>query len=357
MPSDQPHSAPGASGIGIVNPLEYPDWDQSVGSLPGAGFFHGRAWARVLHETYGYRPVYFVRNEAGRPQALLPLMEVRSWLTGRRGVALPFTDACEPLAADADAARQLREAAYQYGTGQGWKYLETCGGRHFLGETPASTVFYGHQLDLRGGEAALQGRFDGAVRRAIKKAGQQDGLKIDFSRDAAGMDSFYRLLCLTRKRHGLPPQPARFFDNIQRHVLAGGHGWTVLATHGDRPVAGAVYFHAGKKALYKYGASDDDFQHLRANQLVMWQAIRRYAAEGYDLLDFGRTSLTNEGLRRYKLNWGTTEQTVEYFRYDLRQRAYLPAKDGASGWHSQVFRRLPIPVLRAAGALLYPHMG
>lgn len=357
MPSDQSHSANGEFGIGVVNPLEIADWDQRVGCLPGSGFFHRSAWARVLKESYGYSPSYLVLNDSEGLKAALPLMEVDSWLTGKRGVALPFTDRCEPLALTSGAAGQLFNAAIELGIQRSWKYLEYCGGRQFLSEQPASTVFYGHQLDLRGGKEALLFRFNGAIRRAIKKAGRQDGLKIEFARDVAATEAFYRLHCLTRKRHGLPPQPFQFFANIQRYVLAEGHGWIGLATQGETPVAGAVYFHSGRDALYKYGASDESRLDLRANQQVMWEAICRYAAEGYESLDFGRTSLSNEGLRQYKLNWGTIEKRLEYFRYDLRSRKYVATSDNSTGTHALLFRYLPMPFLKCFGRIIYKHIG
>src|SRR5882672_2675051 len=44
-----------------INPLECPAWDSLLAVRPGGSFFHGSAWARVLHETYGHQPVYFCR--------------------------------------------------------------------------------------------------------------------------------------------------------------------------------------------------------------------------------------------------------------------------------------------------------
>ena len=38
--------------------------------------------------------------------------------------------------------------------------------------------------------------------------------------------------------------------------------------------------------IYKYGASDERHQNLRANNRVMWEAIRRHAADGFAILDF-----------------------------------------------------------------------
>jgi hypothetical protein len=349
------HAAAADSGIRIVDPLSIADWDRQVGRLPEATFFHGAAWLRVLHDSYGYRPLYFVQGEPGRPHSVLPVMEVDSRLTGRRGISLPFTDACEPPVANATTMQELFDTALDYGAARGWKYLECRGGRAMLPGTPISTAFHGHCLDLRRDEAALLAGCDGAVRRAIKKA-EQNGLEIEFSQSAAAMKDYYRLHCLTRKRHGLPVQPGKFFRAIQRHVLAAGQGWVALARQHGRPVAGAVYFHAGRTVHYKYGASDNAYQHLRANQLVMWRAIQRYAAEGFQTLDLGRSSLANAGLRTYKLNWGAVEKRIDYYRCRLPDRRFITAKDAAEGWHTRIFRLMPVPLLRFIGTMLYRHI-
>ncbi len=362
MPLAPPSSAP--LSVQRINPLDDSGWDARLARFPDATFFHGAAWARVLHDTYGFRPEYFVvapRAGGAGPEApvggaVLPLMEVDSWLTGRRGVSLPFTDACAPLTADGAAFSALGAAVRDRARERAWKYWECRGGRPQFGAVPASTSFWGHQLELSSDVPALLSRLESSTRRAVRKA-EQSGLTIEFSRERADMQTFYGLLCGTRRRLGVPPQPWRFFENIQRLVLARNDGWVVLARHGRLPVAGAVYFQSGRTAIYKFGASDDRWQHLRANNLVMWEAIRQFARQGLALLDFGRTSLANEGLRRYKLGWGSVERAIEYVRYDARSGDFVTARDQSSGWHSRVFRLLPLPISRMIGASLYKHVG
>jgi hypothetical protein len=337
-----------------VNPLADPRWDARLAGCPGATFFHGAAWARVLHGAYGFDPVYFTTGDGERLSSLLPVMDVRSWLTGRRGISLPFTDACAPLAADAASARALFEAARDDAKRSDWKYLECRGGRALLGDPPASTSFFGHRLDLSPGEARLFADTADSVRRAVRKA-DHSGLTITFSCELADVRAFYRLLGKTRKRHGLPAQPFRFFAAIHRHILAQNQGCVVLARHGGVPVAGAVFFHFSRTALYKFGASDERFQHLRANNKVMWEAIAWHAQKGFAQLDFGRTSLANAGLRRFKLGWGATEHPIDYVRYDLPAAAFTAGRDESSGWYNRLFRRLPVSLSRVAGALLYKH--
>ena len=340
----------------VLNPLAVADWDKQLALLPGAGFFHSAAWAGVLYDTYGYSPNYLAGSDSvGNLDSLLPLMEVDSWLTGRRGVALPFTDESAPLCRDSDSFQQLLLAAKQLGRERRWKYLELRGGKKWLPDAPASTAYFHHSLQLQSNPAGLFSGFVDPVRRAIRKA-ESHHLDVEFSQSLESMQVFYRLLCLTRRRHGVPPQPFPFFAQIQRQILATNQGWIVLARQGKIPVAGAVFFHFGRQAIYKFGASDETRQQLRANNLVMWQAIQHYAKAGFDRLDFGRTSLANAGLRQFKLAWGTREEPLEYLRFDFRNGNFVTARDESTGWHNRIFQSLPLPLSRLAGSLLYRHI-
>lgn len=338
-----------------VNPLEDADWDATVKTYPSASFFHSAAWARVLHETYGYAPAYLRDDEGESQPAFLPLMEVDSWLTGRRGISLPFTDDCGALGADAGSFQRLYQAALALARTRGWKYLELRGDRQFLAEAPASESYFGHTLALHPDEAKLFAGVDDSGRRAVRKA-EASGLAVTFSQDPEAMTAFYGLLCRTRQRHGLPPQPFRFFQTIHRHVIAQNLGTVALARLGDEPVAGAVFFHHGSNVIYKFGASNDRFQHLRGNNLVMWRAIARFARNGFTSLDFGRTSLCNRGLRQFKGGWGTTEHCIDYVRFDCRSAQFRRSEDRSSGWHTKVFNALPSFVSRPIGATLYRHI-
>jgi hypothetical protein len=88
----------------------------------------------------------------------------------------------------------------------------------------------------------------------------------------------------------------------------------------------------------------------------MWRAIEHESRRGAQTLDFGRTSLHNEGLRRYKLNWGSEEKTINYLKWDSRHGRFIQGKDRSSGFQNLAFRRLPALVSRAAGRFLYPHI-
>lgn len=342
------------SAAQCVNPLAHADWDAMLTKHPDASFFHSAAWASVLSQTYGYTPRYFVIREGGALRGLLPMMEVKSRLTGLRGVSLPFTDECEPLVADGCSFKNLVSDALALGRSNGWKYVEFRGARKWFGDAPASLAFHSHVVELSGDEETLFGRAEAPVRRAVRKS-EKEGVRVEFLDSQCAVREFYELLCRTRKKHGMPPQPFVFFENIHRHVISQKLGTVALARHGGRAIAGAVYFNFGGKAIYKFGASDEESQHLRGNNLVMWEAIKHHARVGCRMLHLGRTSLGNEGLRRFKLGWGAREERMEYMKFDLRKNEFLQDKDGSSGWHTGMFKAMPIWASRVIGATLYRH--
>lgn len=333
-------------------------WDDALSAFPAATVFHSAAWSRVLCASYGYRRCYVQITEDGEPTALLPLIGVESWATGKRGISLPFTDECAPLYGNRAAISALLDAVQAHACQQNWKYLEFRGGQELFDSNPdykVGTAFYGHALNLQQANDSLLAACDSPTRRAIRKAERQN-LEITFSTEPSAMHSFYPLMCQTRRRHGLPPQPWSFFANIHRELIARSKGVVALARLGDAVIAGAVFLHSGRTALYKFGASDESAQQFRPNNLLLWEAISWHAARGFLRLDFGRTSLQNAGLRRFKLGWGTTETHIAYTRINPHNGDYLQAPDRAHGTHSHVFRALPPRLARLAGQLLYKHI-
>src|SRR4030095_2314747 len=133
-------------------------------------------------------------------------------------------------------------------------------------------------------------------------------------------------------RQGVPPQPFVFFENLYRHAIACGHGMVMLARQNGVPVAGAVFLHVGGRVVYKFAASDPRQLDTRPNNLVLWEALRWYGARGGESLDLGRTSASHDGLRRFKLSWGSQERRIEYLRYDTGTGRLLAAGDRGKRW-------------------------
>ncbi len=259
-------------------PYIFPNWDELVRTFPDCSFFHSVAWSKVLSESYRYTPAFFVSNKENN-QAVIPIMDVKSALTGRRGVSLPFTDYCEPLVAGDIKFQDILDQIIQYGKRVNWEFIEFRGGEQFLPGALSSSRFFGHRLDISRENDKIFSAFKDAFKRNIKKA-YANGVSVQFFDTKEAVKEFYRLNCITRKRHGLPPQPYLFFRKVYEHIISKDQGVVALASHNKSFIAGAVFFHFGGKALYKYGASDMKYQNLRPNNLVMWEAVRWYRERG-----------------------------------------------------------------------------
>jgi hypothetical protein len=338
-----------------MNPLVDREWDDAISAHPDATIFHSTAWARVLVDTYGHRPCYVQISLNGGLLALVPMMEVQSVLTRSRGICLPFSDYCAPLTFSSFGHELVTQKLQQIAHERCWSYFELRSHSIVPVNTPASESYYGHFLDLRIGPEALISNFSSSVKRAVRKA-QRSGLNVSIQSSPDAMAQFYELHVRTRRRHGVPPQPRSFFINIQRHLISSGFGFIVLVECQKAPIAAAMFFKLGRHAVYKFGASDERLQELRANNFAMFEGIRYLADAGAEALHFGRTDKENNGLRRFKLSWGATEEEINYARFEMASGSWEHSRDSRSTLHKRVFRALPASLNRLAGAMIYPHL-
>jgi CelD/BcsL family acetyltransferase involved in cellulose biosynthesis len=350
-----------ATAVGVrggleLDPTTDPSWTDLVARSPAATIFHHPAWAGLLRATYGYgMTACAVPGEDGRLVAGLPVAAVSSRFTGRRLVALPFSDLCPPLVADDAppwAGTALRQALGVFQAGHGLR-LEVRGTGHVLQRSPAGERFHHHVLALGPEIAAVERRFaKPQVLRGVRRA-RREGLTAWTATDRSALEAFYRLHVATRRRLGVPTQPRRFILGFEG-LFARGLGFVILVRRDERPVAAGVFLALGETLLYKYGASDARFLGLRPNNLLFMEAIRWGCEHGMRRLDFGRTHWDHESLRAFKLAWGAEEHELRY-----RYVGGVPAhgSERAAGMLGAVIRRSPPAVGRAIGEVLYGHAG
>jgi CelD/BcsL family acetyltransferase involved in cellulose biosynthesis len=275
------------------------------------------------------------------------MLEVIGVRRQRSWISLPFTDYCPPLGAADDIAAHLVETSRAAGIPR----VEV---RAALG-APAvarrsAAVLHRRQLEPDA-DAVFRTFHRSQVQRNIRRA-ERSGITVRRGESASDLvDVFYGLHLRTRRRHGVPVQPRRFFELLWRYVLEPGSGFLLLAYAGSRPVAGAVFLTANQTIIYKYGASEQDGWHLRPNHLIFWTMIQWACQQGLTVLDLGRTDLDNHGLRQFKAGWGTVEQPL----------VYSTIGEAAAGFESAnmqkvirpAIRHAPLWVCRALGELAY----
>ena len=284
-------------------------------------------------------------------------MLIKSKLTGTRLVSLPFSDYCEPLFSSINEVEMLKDYLFRFGNNNNISYIEfrTTKTRYPY-ETDIFRTDLRHTLILNKTEDELFKSFSTNTRRNIKSAIKQ-GITIKSDNTKKGLELFYKLQCITRKKHGIPPQPFSFFKNIYKFILSHNKGEILFAYNRDIPVAALMFFLIGKKVLYKYGASLSNRLPKGANHLVMWEAIKKYMGTGYEEFYLGRTEKHHEGLRSYKLGFGTDESEIYTTRFKPETNNFIPLGKKTTGIHNKIFQRLPVAVLKIIGNTLYRHIG
>lgn len=328
-------------------------WARFVESSPAATVFHHPAWTAVLTGTYGYHPVLVtLADDDGGIRAGAVFLDVRSRLTGRRMVSVPFTDHSPVLARDDTALREFTAALVDWRRRAGVPRLEVHAELPDLPGVHRVAEGVRHLLRLDRSPEELYRSLKGKqVERGIRKA-RRSGVNVTLERSEAAAEEYYRLHCLTRRRQGVPVQPRRFFRELFSRLIAEGQGFIAIARHERSAIAAAVFLGWNRQLLYKFGASDAGSWNLRPNNLLFWQVIEQACADGYHVLDFGKTDLDNEGLRDFKRHWGADEIALDYATISDRPTSPSAAPGGLTG---RVLSASPVIVPRAAGELLYRH--
>ena len=331
--------------MATVRSLDDPDWLRLVHDREDATAFHLPAWSRAVAETYAFPSfVLMVEDAAGRVIAGLPVMEVRDLLGRHRLVSLPFTDYCPPLVGASGNPAEVAQSLVQTGVEVRAQLPPTSGAL-------AQEVGTRHLVDLEPDPDVLFRRLHrNRIQKRVRRAREQ-AVEVKLSRSISDLESFYRLHCETRRRQGVPVQPRRFIRNIWEKVIEAGHGFVIMATVDDVPIATALFLTWNRHLIYKYGASDRSYWRLAANFLVHWTAMEWGCVNGYSIYDFGRTDADQDGLREFKSAWGATELPLVFSQLGTSPR---PTGYGrASAALAKVIRRSPTVVCRGLGELLY----
>jgi len=344
-----------------IHPEEDPKWAAVIESDPRSSIFHTPAWLEALRRTYRYIPRVLTTSPPGAPLANgIVFCQVESWLTGSKLVSLPFSDHCEPLFQDASSLEALLRGISERASGK-FRYAEI---RPRSTEFPtgsggwaASGTYSFHVLDLRPSIEELYSRLHhDSMQRKIRRA-DRESVVLEQGRSDIFLKQFYALLLLTRRRHGLPPQPFAWFQNL---VDCLGDRLTIrLARVNDRPIASILTLRHKQTIVYKYGCSDERFHKLGGMPRLFWQIIEEARLQQLKELDLGRSDQNNPGLIQFKDHLGATKTVLNYWRFS--QRPQLKRTGSGGAWKSRithsVLAKLPDGLFRLAGEIFYRHAG
>lgn len=340
-----------------INPLSDERWRHFVDHHPQASIFHHMGWLGALQQTYGHKPYVLTTARPGEPlKDGLVFSEVKSWLTGKRVVSLPFSDHCDILVDSQSGYETLLSEYSRYAARFNYAEIRPLYTQVSLPSTwSIGEEYVHHSLSLEPSLDDLFSRFHkSCIQRKVRKA-EKERLHYAKGNDEALLHQFYKLLICTRRRHGIPPQPLQWFRNLVAHL--GDRLSIRIASQGDSPIAAILTLSHKQTCVYKYGCSDEQYHHLGGMPFLFWRLIEECKAEQILELDFGRTDPDNEGLLSFKDRFGAARTQLTYLRHPgvrKRSTSSIHMQFPVAG---QIFSKLPNAISWRLGGLLYRHMG
>lgn len=344
-----------------IDPVRDPRWARFVHANSRASVFHTPGWLESLQHTYGYEPLALTTTAQGELTNGLVFCRVKSWLTGERLVSLPFADHCDPLVESQEDLGAMLEWVADQSQRQATKYVEIrpagTGDAYLGGQNrfQPGEQFAWHLVDLRPSLDELFRSFDkSSIQRGIRH-GEKLGLNYQEGTSPHLLKKFYALQVLTRRRHQLPPQPFKWFQNLVKYL--GSEAKIRLILRGDQPVASILTLLYKRTMLYKYGCSDPELNNLRGTTVLFWRTIQDAKQQGAEVFDLGRSDLDNKGLLRFKAQWGGSEIPLTYWRYPQAVRDNVGGLSRSKRIGRKVLSHLPDKLLILVGKTLYKHAG
>ena len=119
------------------------------------------------------------------------------------------------------------------------------------------------------------------------------------------------------------------------------------------PVSAVLNFHFRDEVLPYYGGGTAAARGSYANDFMYWEVMRRAAARGARLFDYGRSKL-GTGAFSFKKNWGFAPEPLNY-RFLLAPGESIPEINPLNPKYRLMiaaWKRLPLPVANLIG----PHI-
>ena len=341
----------------VCRPLDAanaPAWDAFVDAMPTGTFFHRAAWAQVFARAFSHTPYYVLAEQDGAVAGVLPLVHVKTRLFGNSLMSSPFCVYGGPLAGNADAAMALDAFAAGLMRRVGAEVTEF----RFLhplpqdwlpeAEWPARSDLY---VTFRRPIVADDDANMKAIprkQRAMVRKGIDRGLTSIATDAVEGLHAIY---AESVRNLGTPVFSRRYF-RILAQVFRGRMDVITVLDAGV-PVSAVLNFYDRDEVLPYYGGGTAAARGSHANDFMYWEVMRRAAARGSRLFDFGR-SKAGTGAFAFKKNWGFLPEPLQY-RYRLAPGAAIPDHNPLNPRYRlfiAAWKRLPLPLANLIG----PHV-
>jgi len=337
-------------------------WNAFVLKHPFGSVYHHPLWHQAIEETYGYQSRYCTIEEDGQIVAGLPFTIARNALFQKNLISYPYSDACDPLLHSCQDMDEIARAIDDYAARNRITAREI---RTYLcrGTIPGFSLegegtYCNFVLDLdRDADSIFRSLHHNCVQRGIRKAQSYRRMEVIEGSTLEEMRQFYDLHVMTRKWHGVPPQPFQFFKNLWETLRPPGLLSLLLARMNRITLAAVVLLRFKDVVYYKFAAADRSYLTRRPNHLLIWRIIEDALRDGYKSLDFGRTFVGDTGLIQWKTRWGGRPHAYGYYQ-SVGSHGDRSNREGNASRIilGSIIKRMPTCIVKLSGELFYKYL-
>ncbi len=335
------------------------DWDGFVQGAPAATFFHRAGWKTVMERAFGHTPHFLYTERDGAITGILPLAHMHTRLFGNAVVSLPFCVYGGPVATDAESAATLLARAAAIMEEARADVLEFRQGPTADTDAPVEEGWQ-TRSDLYVTFRKAIAASDDANLKAIprkQRAMVRKGIDLGLSSTAdQNVDLLHGIYAESVRNLGTPVFARRYF-RILAEVF--NDSLDVVTVHdGGVPIASVMNFYFRDEVLPYYGGGIQKARGRYGNDFMYWEVMRRAAARGARLFDFGR-SKAGTGSFSFKKNWGFSPEPLHY-RYRTRPGTAIPDHNPLNPKYRLMiaaWKKLPLPVANVIGPFIVRGIG
>jgi FemAB-related protein (PEP-CTERM system-associated) len=334
-------------------PGEEARWDDYVARCRDATFFHRVGWREVIESVFRHRCHFLVAEREGAWTGVLPLAETRSRIFGHALVSLPFAVYGGPAADDAETSRALIDSAVAAAQELRVDHIELRNRAPQRPQWPRQELYVTFRKAITADDEANMLAIPRKQRAMVRK-GIKHGLASEIDATAG---RFFELYARNMHRHGTPPLGRRYFDRLAE-VFGGACEYLIVVDASGRPASGVLSFYFRDEVFPYYAGDTEAARDLAANDFKYWELLRRAAARGVRVFDYGR-SKRGTGSFDFKKNWGFEPAPLHY-EYRLLKGDAIPENNPLNPRYRaliRLWRMLPLPVTTALGPLIVRGLG
>jgi FemAB-related protein (PEP-CTERM system-associated) len=321
-------------------------WERFVTQHVACSNYHRWGWKQVIEKSFHWPTFYLMAEEGEQVRGILPLVWQKSRMFGSFVTSLPFLN-CGGVVAESKSAKDaLVSEAVTLTKRAGADYLEL---RHRSDpelDLRCKTHKVAMVMTVGPKEEAMWAALPHKVRTDIRKS-MKAGLEAEFGGPEL-LATFYEIFAQNMRDLGTPVYRKGLFSEI--FGVFPGDSHICIVRYKDRAIA--TSFLSGYRDTIEalWSSSLYECAPLKPNMFLYWRALCFAGERGYQVFDFGRSSV-GSGTHRFKKQWGSQEIPL-HWSYWVPDGGALPEVNNENPRYRfaiRVWQKLPVSVTKMIG--------